>query len=176
MKSCGSCTLCCKTMGVEDMPGGPKPPHKWCPACLVGEGCSIYESRPQTCRDFACVWLQDTEGLMDDSYRPDRIGVVFQPTDDRTGLVAHCDPSRPTAWRAEKPLALLRACAKAGYPATARAGKRYWVITGTTEWEVPPKFVIHGAGGKVDVRVPADVRVRIGLHVRHQPTLAGENA
>lgn len=166
-RSCGSCTLCCKTMGVPDHAAGPKVTHKWCPDCKIGVGCGIYETRPTTCREFECVWLQDRMNLFDEDCRPDKTGCVIVPTSDGMGLIAHCDPARPTAWRDERILSRLRRCAKAGYVSGARAGTRYWVVTETAEWEVPPENVIAGPGGKVDVRIPHDVKAKIGLRVNN---------
>lgn len=162
-RSCGGCTMCCKTMGVPDLEPTKKP-HQWCQHCQIGKGCGIYETRPKTCKEFECVWLQDTRNLFDESCRPDRVGVVIVPADDGMGLIAHCDPSRPTAWRNEKILARLKVCAKGGYLAAARAGPRYWVITPTTEWEVTPDNVVADKdGNQVDVRVPREIAKQIGF-------------
>lgn len=39
-------------------------------------GCGVYETRPQTCREFHCVWLRG--GIGDDEQtRPDQLGVLF---------------------------------------------------------------------------------------------------
>lgn len=149
-------------MGVSDLPT-PKVPHRWCDHCIIGLGCSIYEQRPKTCREFECVWLQDTRGLMDEAMRPDKLRVVFQPTDDGCGLVAHCDPGDPMAWRRAKSIEVLRACARAGFHASARVGDRYWLITKTMEWPVPDQYLRRGPHGKVDVHVPHDVALQIGI-------------
>lgn len=166
-RSCGSCTLCCKVMGVPDLEPK-KLPHQWCQHCDIGKGCRIYETRPTTCREFECVWLQDTQNLFGENCRPDKLGVVFVPAGDGIGLIAHCDPARPTAWRNPQALARLRVCAAAGYLAAARAGKRYWVITPTHEWEVPADCVVTDKdSNQVDVRVPREIASRIGF-VRHR--------
>ena len=159
-RTCGSCTLCCKTMSIPEIA---KPAHRWCDHCTIGKGCNIYCERPTPCREFECVWLQDTRGLLDKSMRPDRIKVVLQPTTDGTGLVAHCDPSTPLAWRSPKVLSLLRAFARAGHHANARAGDRYWVITSRTEWPVPDEYLVRGPNERVDVRIPDDIAIAIGV-------------
>lgn len=71
-RTCGECTLCCYTMESAelDMKVG-----EWCKMC-TNTGCSIHEKRPNVCRRFNCVWLQETQ--IPDSFRPDRIGVVFE--------------------------------------------------------------------------------------------------
>ena len=71
-KKCGTCTMCCRIMGVADMEPEPKPAHVWCKHCEIGKGCKIYESRPPSCREFNCMWLQDERDIFDDSQRPDK--------------------------------------------------------------------------------------------------------
>jgi hypothetical protein len=54
-RSCGRCSACCKLLHVIELD---KPANKWCEHCRPGAGgCSIYETRPQICRSFACGWL-----------------------------------------------------------------------------------------------------------------------
>ena len=115
-----------------------------------------------------------TASALHDSFRPHRIGCVLQHSDNGHGLVAHCDPATPTAWRKTLILDKLRQCAKAGGNATARAGKRCWVITAVTEWEVPAEYVEHGPNNDVQVFVPDDVAAQIGLPVRPRQPLAAK--
>ena len=46
------------------------------PCAYVCEGgCSIYQTRPQTCRNWSCDWKN---GLIpDEELRPDRLGIIF---------------------------------------------------------------------------------------------------
>jgi hypothetical protein len=67
---CGGCTACCKTHGIRELN---KPPGTWCRHCRIGEKCSIYNSRPKSCREYACSWLQ---GIGTEETRPDKIGFV----------------------------------------------------------------------------------------------------
>ena len=54
-RECGDCSLCCKVLDIDALN---KPAGKWCQHCRPGDGgCSIYQTRPATCRDFACGWL-----------------------------------------------------------------------------------------------------------------------
>jgi hypothetical protein len=71
-RRCGDCTLCCTVMGVDDYPGG-KDPGVQCPD-VCSRGCRVYATRPQTCRDFACLWVQ---GGLPKWMRPNKIGIVF---------------------------------------------------------------------------------------------------
>jgi hypothetical protein len=66
MRECGGCTLCCKVLRVEELK---KPSNEWCRFC--DEGCTIYEWRPQGCKNFRCWWLDHEE--MSEELRPDRV-------------------------------------------------------------------------------------------------------
>jgi len=70
-RQCGGCTACCKTHEIRELA---KPPGQWCPHCRPGRGCAIYESRPEECRTFGCLWLA---GYGPDRIRPDRSRVVL---------------------------------------------------------------------------------------------------
>lgn len=88
MSSCGECTLCCKLYAI---PAINKPEHKWCKDCTPGKGCNIYETRPEVCKEYQCLWLafmsKDNPEL-----RPDKIGMVFQESGiPAIGLVCHVD-------------------------------------------------------------------------------------
>ncbi len=69
-RSCGECTACCKTHGVQAIG---KPSGVWCEHYVVGEGCMIYAYRPEECQTFQCLWLLE---LSDEENRPDIVGVV----------------------------------------------------------------------------------------------------
>jgi hypothetical protein len=76
-RSCSECRLCCRILAVYELK---KPRGEWCGhACE--KGCGIYETRPQSCRDFACFWLQ---GMFEESERPDKTKVVFTKASDET--------------------------------------------------------------------------------------------
>src|SRR5262249_237331 len=53
-RSCGSCTLCCKVLGV---PALDTPKGAWRSRREKGVGWRIYERRPDACRSFLCGWL-----------------------------------------------------------------------------------------------------------------------
>lgn len=46
-----------------------------CPHVIVNRGCSIYETRPNVCRTWHCLWRRDAQ--MPDELRPDRSGIIF---------------------------------------------------------------------------------------------------
>jgi hypothetical protein len=70
VRDCGGCTVCCT---VPEIYGLGKPAHTTC--CHVDRnGCAIYLDRPHFCRDWSCMWLR---GQLDDTARPDRLGLMF---------------------------------------------------------------------------------------------------
>lgn len=92
-RSCGSCTMCCKTMRVTELD---KPRDKWCTHCDVGKGCRIYEERPTSCREFVCVYLLD--GTLGDHWKPSHARMVLSNRTDSV-LRVLVDPDRPDTWR-----------------------------------------------------------------------------
>lgn len=78
-RSCGTCTLCCKTHGIAELK---KPEHQWCDHANVGRGCAIYGVRPNECRRFNCAWI---DGQLEEDDNPERLGVVFSSTICETG-------------------------------------------------------------------------------------------
>ena len=102
MNHCGTCTECCYYMEVSDIR---KPVCHDCqhlqPVEFVNvptgtnigkfKGCSIYEARPQPCRDFECLWLQSQskDKPMPRKLRPDTCGVMFVATTRGNTIAAH---------------------------------------------------------------------------------------
>lgn len=75
---CGGCTACCKLMEVTELQ---KPMGRWCQHCAIGEGCKIYEERPESCRGFRCAWLDNVGGFFKETDRPDKLKVMFSPVE-----------------------------------------------------------------------------------------------
>jgi hypothetical protein len=69
-RECGDCTACCTVLGVHELKKAPSTPC--CHECATG--CSTYESRPESCREFRCVWL---DGAFEEHLRPDKLGLVI---------------------------------------------------------------------------------------------------
>lgn len=73
-RDCGACTECCHTASIE-APTLNKPNGIPCPNLCV-TGCRTYATRPDPCSDWFCAWrLSDT---LDDSWRPDRCGILVE--------------------------------------------------------------------------------------------------
>jgi len=75
MRKCGECTACCTVNAIVELK---KPQGEHC-SYECEKGCSKYWKRPQSCRDFHCMWIL---GHGDESGRPDKIGLFVE---DRLG-------------------------------------------------------------------------------------------
>ncbi len=97
MRGCDGCTACCKLMQVRELDKGP---DVWCRHCTIGVGCKVYASRPQSCRDFECVWLQTQQGKnpLAPELRPDKSRVVISTTNGGEDIVLNVGADRPDAW------------------------------------------------------------------------------
>jgi uncharacterized protein len=125
-KSCGSCTECCRLMHVPELD---KPAWVDCPNCALGVGCKIYSERPQSCRDFACLWLQVPE--MGPDLKPNQCHVMLYRSDEWT-MVANVDPGWPQAWRAPNVISALHRLASSlgdGWIVLVRVENKFWRIT-----------------------------------------------
>jgi hypothetical protein len=101
-RSCGTCTMCCKVFRIPVLN---KQEGKWCQHCAIGKGCGIYEDRPQQCRDFMCLWLQDQTLLPD--WKPEVSKIVLSVFPATGFVYAQVDPGTPFAWQREPYLSRL---------------------------------------------------------------------
>lgn len=95
-RACGTCTLCCK---VYDVPPLAKPAGRWCGHCRPGRGCGIYETRPEPCRAFHCLWM--TQDWLGPEWKPERSKLVLTIDPGTRFLLVQVDPGAANAWRAE---------------------------------------------------------------------------
>lgn len=93
-RSCGTCTLCCKVMRIDELN---KPKGTWCSHCNPGVGCNIYEERPDECRSFYCGYRFSHE--LGEHWFPASCKIVSVVESEGTRIAFHVDPSRPGAWR-----------------------------------------------------------------------------
>jgi hypothetical protein len=107
-RECGTCTLCCKVMGIHALD---KPRGVWCDHALPGRGCAIYETRPQECRSFACTWLLDEN--LGPEWKPEKCKMVLVSDEARKRTMVYVDATMPDAWKRapyhERLLTLMRA-------------------------------------------------------------------
>ncbi|WP_448190165.1 hypothetical protein [Azospirillum sp. sgz301742] len=123
-RTCGECTLCCKLMGVPELK---KPPARWCESCDQGKGCTVYDERPPSCRNFQCFWLMD-ENFPED-FRPDRIHALAAYNDTPDSCVLHVDPGKPKAMRSAEVRALTDALLKTYAKVFVLIGKESALLT-----------------------------------------------
>jgi uncharacterized protein len=128
-KACGSCTMCCSALEIAELQ---KPAGPLCSNCRLGDGCAIYQDRPQVCRDFECEWL--TRRDLSRRFRPDLAGVILMEDADSDQYRAVCSPEKPMAWRQPQVFAHLVATAKSGRIVVAKAGLISWRIFASGEW------------------------------------------
>jgi uncharacterized protein len=125
MAGCDGCTACCKVMHVRELE---KPAHKWCPHCRIGSGCGAYETRPESCRVFECIWLQTQRGQkpLALELRPNISHVVLTTTKDDggEGVVLNLSPDRPNAWKSGAMGALVEDMLRDGIRVVLKCGDR----------------------------------------------------
>lgn len=78
-RECGECTICCIELTIED-PELVKLPGVKCKHLSSTGGCAIYQTRPQTCQNWFCMWR--FLPLLDDQWRPDNKGILIRQTFD----------------------------------------------------------------------------------------------
>jgi hypothetical protein len=126
-KSCGSCTLCCKVLTIEELQ---KPAGIYCSHCKVGVGCGIYAERFDVCRNFMCAWTYST--TMGPELKPEVTHVVIWEWTGGRSVLAECDLDYPDAWRAPAVINFLRQTAAklpSGWIVVAKLGQQTWRIT-----------------------------------------------
>lgn len=79
-----------------------KPANTWCQHCNKGNGCAIYEIRPDSCRQYECLWLrtQRLEKPLPENLRPDRSHVVIGTLNEGNEIVLYVRPEQRNAWKA----------------------------------------------------------------------------
>ncbi len=76
-----------------------KPEGKWCSHCTPGKGCGIWQSRPDFCRDFHCLWISDQ--TFPAEWKPEIAKFVMNIQDGGDQLVVMTDPGNRHAWKRE---------------------------------------------------------------------------
>lgn len=76
---------------------GDKPAQHWCQHCAIGDGCKIYDSRPQECRDFHCGWLRMPQ--LGEAWRPTQSKMVIAVGPGENRIAIYVDSARRGQWR-----------------------------------------------------------------------------
>lgn len=95
-RTCGTCTLCCKVLGIDALD---KPRGQWCTHCATGKGCTIYADRPAECGSFDCLYIQGTR--LAEHWFPARSKMVVCINQAVGRIEIHVDAGRTAAWRSE---------------------------------------------------------------------------
>lgn len=74
-RECGSCVACCSFAPIRTETLQ-KPANTLCTHCVEGQGCTVYEVRPQVCRGFFCGWFFLPE--LGPNWHPEQSGVVIR--------------------------------------------------------------------------------------------------
>ena len=93
VRQCGSCNLCCDVLEVTAVA---KPVNELCRHWASGNGCTIYDDRPQMCRSFSCAWLQ---GHLGEEWYPETARMVVHFSQDAINV--QVDPSNADRWQQE---------------------------------------------------------------------------
>jgi hypothetical protein len=112
---CGSCTLCCKVLGVTELN---KAAGVMCSYAVAGKGCSIRPHRPQQCRQYFCAWRIDPN--LDSTWKPEICGFVLGISLHYGAFMVTVDPDRPLAWKAQPYYARLKQWAERAFPENKR--------------------------------------------------------
>lgn len=106
---CQDCTACCTVFEIEELKKEFGEPCKFLGRTLFQEhGCTIYQDRPDACRNYICLWLEAARSVnrkAPEELRPDICGVVMGwpwGTRDRETLHVYPIPGHPKypdAWR-----------------------------------------------------------------------------
>lgn len=156
MRECGACSRCCKLL---DIPVLAKPGGKWCQHCKPGcGGCTIYDTRPDVCRKFACQWLIDPS--FGDEWFPlhAKMFVYLDASVEPHLLRVVTDASALYRWR-EPPyrrrLAILshRGLRNNTFHTVAQMRDRFWLITPSGDHEITGHaYVVNGTPHGWDVK------------------------
>lgn len=92
-RSCGTCSLCCTTMEVSEIP---KEKHVKCGDLSPLGRCGIYATRPDSCRKFRCLWLS---GFLPLDLLPSKVRAVANTNPAGDTIVFHILPQDAGAHR-----------------------------------------------------------------------------
>ena len=79
IRACEACSVCCE---ILEIPTLKKPKKTLCSNVCSTGGCSIYDTRPEECRTFQCLW---SEGFTGPGQRPDKSGIMAYYVDTQYG-------------------------------------------------------------------------------------------
>jgi hypothetical protein len=108
-------------MGIVELE---KPRGQWCPHVVLGKGCAIYDERPNSCREFSCLWLLDRN--LGDEWKPEKCKMVLSADEARKSTMVYIEPSMPEAWKRAPYFQRLVTLMQAGLP----QGRMVFIVVG----------------------------------------------
>lgn len=102
---CQDCTGCCTVFEVKDVQKSFGEPCKHLGKTLFGTGCQIYETRPDACKRYVCLWLDSQRRpevpSFSEAMRPDVAKCVlgWPWGKDRETLFVYPYPGHEAAWQ-----------------------------------------------------------------------------
>ena len=137
-RTCGPCTMCCKVLKIDWLEP-PKAAGQWCGYCKPGQGCKIWENRPDGCAAYHCHWRRDPR--LGDEWRPDKAGFLINLEAAHLPYSVSVDPGRSDSWRKEPYYSGLK---RAALSAIAHqkilvviVGQRHWLVLPDGDVQVP---------------------------------------
>ena len=80
MRTCGSCSECCRLLDARLSDNYYTPSGHWCKHCTQ-PGCGIYGTiKQKKCMEFNCGWLQNEN--IPENLKPNRSGIVLDVLDN----------------------------------------------------------------------------------------------
>jgi hypothetical protein len=157
-RECGKCSLCCKLLKVPDLD---KEQGVWCKHCAPGAGgCTVYETRPPVCRDYACMWL--TMPQIGDEWRPLDSGMIMDLgmhfEQNLAILRVHVDESVAGRWREEPYYSQIKKMATIGLyrkekhfqTVVSDAGRKWIILPDRDVDAAKPGLLVRDENGKLD--------------------------
>lgn len=134
MKTCGECTLCCKIVSLPELE---KPANVPCHHCVLKKGCAIYDTRPQGCRDYTCLWLISAQ--QPDAWRPDKTHLYVEKGSEV--MTVRVDTDHPSAWQQPPGQEVVEHLLTRGYHVLIAVGRQLTFLASPIN-PVPRKLLI----------------------------------
>ena len=135
--------MCCKLLHVIELE---KPANKWCEHCRPGcGGCTIYETRPQICRSYACGWLMLSN--VSDEWYPMLLHMILSlgVINGIQTVTVTVHPKHPQMWKEQPYYSQLKQMSRRGLNVDdpkdilllhVRVNNRVWMMTPDDDVEI----------------------------------------
>jgi hypothetical protein len=90
-RTCGECFACCHVLAIKDLDKPVGEDCKHLDRARATHHCTIYEHRPFDCQQYTCAWVREA-GFGNAGHRPDKIGVLFSPRDNKWEVAPFAGP------------------------------------------------------------------------------------